>query len=173
MTATEYVVLVDNNDREIGLAEKLDAHRRCLLHRAFSIFLFSGEKLLLQQRALHKYHSAGLWTNTCCSHPRSGENLISAGKRRLQEELGITAELKDIGWFQYIAHFENGLAENELDHVLVGFIPSNMVITPNPDEVNALRWVSIEDLDKELASLPEQFTPWLKQALEIVKNGKK
>lgn len=168
MTATEYVVLVDETDCEIGLAEKIEAHQKCLLHRAFSVFLFCDSELLLQQRALHKYHSPGLWTNTCCSHPRSGEEIIEAGKRRLLEELGITTELKDIGWFRYIAHFDNGLSENELDHVLVGTISKELLIQPNPEEVHATQWITIDNLRRELASHPEHFTPWLSKALEVI-----
>ncbi len=119
MTATEcialeQVILVDEQDRDIGVAEKLLAHQKNLLHRAFSVFIFrqspgSHLELLLQQRALHKYHSGGLWTNTCCSHPRPGETVIEAGQRRLREELGVVTPLADNGWFQYNAHFSNGL----------------------------------------------------------------
>lgn len=171
MTATEYVVLVDEADNEIGLAEKLAAHEQNLLHRAFSVFIFrenNGLELLLQQRALNKYHSPGLWTNTCCSHPRQGEAVIAAGTRRLQEELGFTTTLTDRGWFHYNAHFANGLAENENDHVLVGRVPVDMLIQPNPDEVHAIRWINIPDLQRELQSHPERFTRWLAFALDLV-----
>jgi isopentenyl-diphosphate delta-isomerase len=173
MTATEYVVLVDQQDQEIGLAEKLEAHRKNLLHRAFSVFIFrkianQEPELLLQQRALSKYHSPGLWTNTCCSHPRNGENIIKAGERRLLEELGITAELKDVGWFHYNAYFPNGLSENEIDHVLIGYIEPNSSFKSNPEEVHATRWVTVNALQKELAMQPERFTPWLQQALLMV-----
>lgn len=173
MTATEYVVLVDLEDQEIGLAEKLAAHEQNLLHRAFSAFIFREKsntlELLLQQRALGKYHSPGLWTNTCCSHPRQGEDIILAGKRRLQEEMGVCAELEHLGRFHYNAHFPNGLAENEMDHVLLGFIPEHMTFTINPEEVNTFRWVTIPALEQELDAHPEHFTPWLKLALAIVK----
>jgi isopentenyl-diphosphate delta-isomerase len=168
MTATEYVVLVDENDHEIGLAEKMEAHERCLLHRAFSVFILRGKELLLQQRALHKYHSPGLWTNTCCSHPRQGEAMLAAGERRLKEELGFSTPLRDIGWFHYTAHFSNGLSENEIDHVLIGTIADDTLIQPNPAEIHALRWISLEDLDRELKEHPEQFTPWLEKALKLV-----
>jgi len=174
MTATEYVVLVDNNDQEVGTAEKLIAHQKNLLHRAFSVFIFRRSpqlEVLLQQRAASKYHSPALWTNTCCSHPRLGENIISAGQRRLQEEMGIQATLKHIGSFHYNAHFDNGLSENELDHVLVGMIDADTAITPNPEEAQALRWITIAALEQELANHPERFTPWLQQALEIAKKG--
>ncbi|MFZ2315219.1 MAG: isopentenyl-diphosphate Delta-isomerase [Gammaproteobacteria bacterium] len=173
MTATEYVVLVDLEDREIGLAEKLAAHEQNLLHRAFSVFIFREKsntlELLLQQRALSKYHSPGLWTNTCCSHPRQDEDIILAGKRRLLEEMGISTELEHLGRFHYNAHFPNGLAENEMDHVLLGFIPAEIAFTINPEEVHTSRWVTIPALEEELAANAEQFTPWLKLALDIVK----
>lgn len=174
MTATEYVVLVDEENQEIGLAEKLSAHQQNLLHRAFSVFIFRKNphlELLLQQRALDKYHSPGLWTNTCCSHPRATENIIEAGERRLREELGIHTALKDLGWFHYEAHFPNGLSENEIDHVLLGMISNDDPISPHPNEVCAYRWISIPDLEAELAQNPEQFTPWLKKALDLVKKN--
>ncbi len=172
MTATEYVILVDETDKEIGYAEKLEAHAKNQLHRAFSVFIFrqnSQWELLLQQRGLNKYHSPGLWTNTCCSHPRAGEDIIAAGERRLQEEVGIKAELKSLGWFHYNAHFPNGLSEHEIDHVLIGNVPNDILIQPNPDEIHDYRWITLEQLTHELANSPQQFTPWLKQALEIVK----
>lgn len=174
MTATEYVVLVDEQDQAIGTAEKLEAHEKNLLHRAFSIFIFRNHPdtqqplLLLQQRALSKYHSPGLWTNTCCSHPRPNESILDAATRRLQEEFGFQAPLKNIGRFHYNAHFPNGLAENEIDHVLIGSIGPETIIAPNPEEIHAYRWISLEDLQKELAAEPARFTPWLKQAVELI-----
>jgi len=179
MTATEcvkpdYVILVDEQNREIGLAEKLAAHRENLLHRAFSIFIYRLApqiEILLQQRAAHKYHSPLLWTNTCCSHPRSGESIIAAGSRRLQEELGISTPLTDLGWFQYNACFDNGLSEHEIDHVLIGKAAEDLVVKPNPEEVHAYRWISIDALQKEYAAHREQFTPWMMQALEIARKG--
>lgn len=176
MTATEYVelvVLVDDEDKDIGVAEKLLAHEKNLLHRAFSAFVVRRTpevQLLLQQRALNKYHSPGLWTNTCCSHPRPGEDIIAAGQRRLQEELGISLALQNLGWFHYNAHFPNGLSENEIDHVLVGTATADIVVKPNPEEVHAYRWISVEALEKEIALQPEQFTPWLEKALVLVKS---
>jgi isopentenyl-diphosphate delta-isomerase type 1 len=178
MTATEsgqaeWVILVDEKDQAIGLCEKLEAHQKNRLHRAFSIFIFQKDgsnepQLLLQQRSLAKYHSAGLWTNTCCSHPRENETLVQAGQRRLYEELGITTELRDIGWFHYNAHFDNGLSENEIDHVLIGHAARDSQINANPDEVHDYRWVSMTQLKEELLASPEQFTPWLSKALDIV-----
>lgn len=178
MTATkspkEYVVLVDQNNQEIGSADKLAAHQNNLLHRAFSIFIFRTQfnqhEILLQQRAFTKYHSPGLWTNTCCSHPRPQEELIKAGKRRLQEEMGIITELKDLGWFIYNTQFDNGLSEHEADHVLIGNIPWNETFHPNPTEVVNTRWVSLEALDEELRQSPHQFTAWFAQALEPVRH---
>lgn len=177
MTATEYidqecVILVDENDQEVGIAEKLFAHQQNLLHRAFSVFIFRelpARELLLQQRALTKYHSPGLWTNTCCSHPRPGETILEAGERRLQEELGFNASLKNLGWFCYNAHFPNGLSEHEIDHVLVGTITEHTQIQANPDEIHTYRWITVPQLEAELITHPQQFTPWLSQALEIVK----
>lgn len=176
MTAIELVILVDEHDNPIGTAEKLQAHRDNLCHRAFSVFIFRSAslvnnkqelKVLLQQRAAGKYHSPLLWTNTCCSHPRPGEDITHAGQRRLKEEMGIDVAVEPIGRFHYIAHFNNGLVENEVDHVLVGYY-ENDTINPNPNEVHAYRWVTLGDLAKELAANPEQFTPWLAKALEIV-----
>ncbi|VVC76547.1 Isopentenyl-diphosphate Delta-isomerase [Aquicella siphonis] len=177
MTATEcvpseYVILVDEQDNEIGLAEKLEAHEKSLLHRAFSVFIFRRTprvEILLQQRALHKYHSPGLWTNTCCSHPREGETVLAAASRRLQEELGVTATLRDLGWFKYHARFPNGLSEHEIDHVVIGELSPAQSVAPNPDEVHACRWVTIPELESEMTTAPERFTPWLHQALSFVK----
>lgn len=171
MNQQEYVILVDNHDHEIGVEEKLVAHQLGKLHRAFSIFVFHQDtnELLLQQRQLTKYHSGGLWTNTCCSHPRPGEHIIAAGERRLAEEMGLQITLQSAGAFQYTAHFENGLIENEYDHVLIGFSHSKQV-NYNKKEVAAVRWVSIPDLQTELTLQPEKFTPWFAAALAITKN---
>ncbi len=176
MTATEYVILVDEQNNEVGQAEKLLAHQQNLLHRAFSVFIFrqsvqnqSEWELLIQQRALHKYHSPGLWTNTCCSHPRQGEKIVAAGERRLKEEFGIEAELVDRGWFYYNAHFSNGLSEHEIDHVLVGVMAANDPIKPDPNEIAAYRWVTMDQLKQEMVAQPEKFTLWLGKALERVK----
>lgn len=169
MTATEHVILVNEEDIPEGTAEKLLAHQQGLCHRAFSVFIYRQGvtiEILLQQRASDKYHSPNLWTNTCCSHPRPDEDIIKAGERRLLEEMGIQTTLKRVGQFHYIAHFENGLTENEVDHVLIGQL-SNPFFQVNPAEVQAFRWISLEDLQKELARSPQQFTPWLKEALSV------
>jgi isopentenyl-diphosphate delta-isomerase type 1 len=171
MTATEHVILVDENDKPIGTAEKLQAHRDNLMHRAFSVFIYKKQlklQVLLQQRASGKYHSANLWTNTCCSHPRPGEEVIQAGQRRLMEEMGIEAELKAVGSFHYIAHFDNGLVENEVDHVLIG-LDEGKDFLPDRNEAQDFRWVSVSELEIELEKHPEQFTPWLKPALALVR----
>ena len=174
MAATEHVLLVDENDQPLGPMEKLAAHQKGLCHRAFSVFIFSTHDtpaLLLQQRAEHKYHSGGLWTNTCCSHPRPDEDIILAGERRLFEEMGIRASLTTAGTFHYIAHFDNGLIENELDHVLVGRI-DECVPPFNPLEVQSYRWVEISSLQNELREHPERFTAWLAQALEVARKSR-
>ncbi len=171
MTATEQVILVDIKDTPLGTAEKLAAHQNNLCHRAFSVFILRKEpvlQILLQKRASSKYHSPNLWTNTCCSHPRPGEETLAAGQRRLTEEMGIQTDLSSLGWFHYIAHFDNGLVENEVDHVLIGFIDQDYPIHPDPQEVGEYRWITIPDLKKEIEDTPRQFTPWLKQALEKV-----
>ena len=174
MTATEYVILVDENDNETGTAEKLAAHEKNQRHRAFSIFIFRRTprfELLLQQRALGKYHSPGLWTNSCCGHPRPGENVISAGERRLEEELGMRVALNDIGCFHYNAHFSNGLSENEIDHVLVGTVQENTVIQANANEVHTFKWIMLDTLKSELRAHPDKFTAWLGQAIQFVEEN--
>lgn len=165
--AVEYVILVDEQDNDIGVMEKLQAHREGRLHRAFSIFIFNAQnELLLQQRALDKYHSGGLWTNTCCSHPRPHETVKYAAHRRLFEEMGIACELSIKSSFIYQTPFENGLTEHELDYVLTGTIHTDPII--NPEEVNAFRWLSLEAVRQDVARHPEQYTSWFKIALERV-----
>ncbi|OGO93478.1 MAG: isopentenyl-diphosphate delta-isomerase [Coxiella sp. RIFCSPHIGHO2_12_FULL_44_14] len=170
MTSTEYVILVDAYDHEIGIEKKTTAHRLGKQHRAFSVFIFNNKnnekKLLLQQRQKNKYHSGGLWTNTCCSHPRPGENIITAGERRLQEEMGIRIPLQKVGEFQYTAQLDNGLIENEYDHVLIGYTPIE-TIPFNQKEVADVRWVSLKTLEQELLRQPEKFTSWFEPALKI------
>lgn len=156
----ELVVLVDEQDRETGTMEKLRAHERGLLHRAFSIFLLNNKgEILLQQRAANKYHSPGLWSNTCCSHPRPGESVQDAARRRLREEMGLVCSLYPLYRFVYRSALANGLIEHEYDHVLVGRCDD--VPTLNPDEVQAWRYAHIEDLSKELSQSPEQYSVWL------------
>lgn len=156
----EQVVLVNEHDEQIGTAEKLAAHQQNLLHRAFSIFIHNGKgEVLLQKRALSKYHSGGLWTNTCCSHPRPEEEIIAAGKRRLQEEMGFSTDLEALFYFVYQADLDNNLSEHELDHVLVGEFHG--VGTPNPLEATAIKWMSLADLIIDISANPNNYTIWL------------
>ena len=171
MSSNEYVVLVDANDNEIGIEEKLLAHQQAKLHRAFSVFITryqSGRlQILLQQRQNHKYHSAGLWTNTCCSHPMPGESTIMAGQRRLREEMGISADLREIASFQYQAEVGAGLIEHEYDHVLVGTFEGDK-IPFNQDEVADYQWVDADWLLEDLRLHPEKYTAWFAEALALV-----
>lgn len=163
----EHVVLVDENDNAIGTMEKQQAHVEGLLHRAFSIFIFNSEKkILLQKRASSKYHCGGLWTNTCCSHPRENESTSEAATRRLKEEMGMECLLNPIFSFIYKAEFENGLTEHEFDHVFFG--ETNQLPTLNLDEVEDYRYISIEDLKNEIQEFPNRFTPWFLIALDRV-----
>ncbi len=161
----ELVILVDENDTQIGLMPKLEAHEKALLHRAFSVFVFNDKnELMLQQRAAHKYHSPLLWTNTCCSHQRNGESNIAAGKRRLQEEMGFVTPLKETTSFIYKAPFDNGLTEHELDHIMVGHFNGEPKI--NADEVAAWKWMLLEDVKTDMAAQPENYTAWFKIIFE-------
>lgn len=161
----EFVILVDEQDNDIGVMEKLQAHQQGLLHRAFSVFIFNDkEELLLQQRALSKYHSAGLWTNTCCSHPRPNETIKDAANRRLFEEMGISCDLKIKTNFIYKTPFENGLTEHEYDYVLVGYTNQNPQI--NKEEVENFKWMSVLDIKNDIISNPHHYTSWFKIALE-------
>jgi isopentenyl-diphosphate Delta-isomerase len=165
------VILVDENDRQTGIAEKLQAHKKGLLHRAFSVFIFNDDgDWLLQQRAPGKYHSGGLWTNACCSHPAPGEDTQAAAHRRLVEELGFDTEIEKIFHFVYKAHFENGLTENEYDHVFAGKYSGTL--NPDPMEVMNTRFLSIENIKKEISNAPYSFTEWFKIALESVESWK-
>lgn len=171
MTQHEHVILVDSLDQPIGTAEKLAAHQQGELHRAISVCIIQqheGEwQLLLQQRAKTKYHSGGLWSNTCCSHPRPGESVVAAAKRRLMEEMGVDADLASIGSFIYKASLDNGLIEHELDHVLIGKI-NHATIQPNPAEVMAYRWVNLSTLAQELRAQPQLFTAWLSPIMDFL-----
>ena len=171
----ESVVLVDEADRQLGVADKMEVHRTGAMHRAFSVFLFDpAGRVLLQRRAFDKYHSGGLWSNTCCSHPRPMESVLDAAARRLPEEMGLTAPLEWAFRFIYRADFENGLIEHELDHVLVGRTSpvdalqgaSAPIPTPNPTEVADWRWVSPEQVRMELVEQPDQFTVWFRLCFE-------
>lgn len=157
----EQVILVNHNDEPIGLMNKLEAHEKAVLHRAFSVFILNDKnEVMLQQRAHHKYHSPLLWTNTCCSHQRAGETNIEAGKRRLEEEMGFSTELKELFHFIYKAPFDNGLTEHELDHVMIGYY--NYEPNINDDEVESWKWMTIEDIKFDMVQNPEQYTVWFK-----------
>jgi isopentenyl-diphosphate Delta-isomerase len=168
----EQVILVDESDTPIGECEKLAAHLHGgQLHRAFSVFIFDTEgRLLLQRRALAKYHFGGLWTNTCCSHPRPGETTLAAAQRRLTEELGFTTELTERGSFLYRAEDSaSGLTEHELDHVFVGRFSHGP--SPNPDEVMDWRWQAMDEVEAELLAHPKRFTPWFPLALSYARTA--
>ena len=166
----EYVVLVNESDTQIGIMEKMAAHIVPRLHRAFSIFLFNSKgELLLQQRALSKYHSPGLWTNTCCSHPRNGESLEAATSRRLMEELGLHCEMHEVFTFIYKAPVGLGLIEHEFDHVWFGTTDETPVI--NPEEVHAWKYMSLDDIASDMKAHPESYTEWFKISFdEVIKH---
>ena len=157
----ENVILVNQNDEQIGLMPKLEAHEKALLHRAFSVFILNSKnEVMLQQRAHQKYHSPLLWTNTCCSHQREGEANIEAGSRRLFEEMGFKTELKELFHFIYKAPFDNGLTEHELDHVMIGYFNESPAV--NQDEVEDWKWMKIEDIKEDIEKQPEIYTVWFK-----------
>ena len=164
----EKVILVNEQDEETGVIEKMEAHRKGILHRAFSIFIFNGKKeMLLQQRAVNKYHSGGLWTNACCSHPRPGEITEAAAIRRLKEEMGFETNLEKIFDFTYKASFENGLTENEFDHVFAGIY--NGEINFNRTEVQDVCFRSMQEIESSLQTHPNKFTAWFLIAFPMIK----
>ncbi len=169
--AEEKVVLVDEYNVVLGTMEKLEAHQKGLLHRAFSVLLYNeAREMLIQRRALGKYHTPGLWTNACCSHPREGEEATAAASRRLREELGIEIPPEGLqvkGHFVYKASFDNGLTEHEYDTMVVGHF-DGMVENFNPEEVGAVRWIDMETLKLEIKENPEKFTPWFKEIIKRV-----
>lgn len=157
----EYVILVNEQDEVIGQMEKMEAHEKAILHRAFSVFILNDKnEIMLQQRAHSKYHSPLLWTNTCCSHQRINESNIQAGKRRLKEEMGFETELKELFHFIYKAPFDNGLTEHELDHVMIGYFHDEPVI--NSEEVESWKWMAIGDIRQDMQENPDQYTIWFK-----------
>ena len=163
------VILVNEQDEPIGVMEKMEAHEKALLHRAFSVFLFNKNgDMLLQQRALSKYHSPGLWTNACCSHPAPGESNEEAALRRLGEELGIITPVKKAFHFTYKAEFDNGLTEHEFDHVFIGVFDDDLLL--NPEEVASVSYKSIDVIEQELEQFPDQYTAWFKIAFPLVKH---
>ena len=165
----ENVILVDKNDTQIGLMSKFDAHKKGILHRAFSVFVLNNNnEIMLQKRAYNKYHSGGLWTNTCCSHQREGENSIEAGKRRLLEEMGFETELKIITSFIYKVEFENGLTEHELDYLLIGKFLKSPII--NKQEVADWKWMKIELIADDIKLNPNNYTSWFKIIFDKFQN---
>ncbi|RYU93147.1 isopentenyl-diphosphate Delta-isomerase [Emticicia agri] len=162
---TTEIILVNESDEEVGSGEKLWVHQQGLLHRAFSVLIFNDDnELLIHQRALDKYHSGGLWTNTCCGHPNVNEAIKTAAERRLGEEMGFTCDLDFLYKFHYKTAFENQLTENEIDHVFTGTY--NDFFEVNPAEVIAYRWVRVADIIEEIANNPESFTFWFKKILK-------
>ena len=165
----ENVILVDEKDNQVGLMPKLEAHQKGLLHRAFSVFIFNSDyELLLQKRASSKYHSGGLWTNSCCSHPRDGEDTIDAANRRLYEEMGIKTSLRKVFDFIYKAELDNNLTENEFDHVFYGVYNNDPVI--NIEEADDFKWIDMETLRNDIDNNPDQFTVWFKIAFDYFYN---
>src|SRR5580698_2348676 len=164
----EEVILVDGCDQPIGVMEKMAAHRQAVLHRAFSVFIFNSRgEMLLQQRARQPYHSAGLWTNACCSHPRPGEDTREAAIRRLREELGFTTALFKLFEFTYRTAYDNGLTEFEFDHVFVGTYDQE--ISPDQTEVSDYRYRSMPEIEAELNSAPEAYSSWFQLAFPLLK----
>ena len=160
-------MLVNTSGQVIGTMDKMAAHKKGALHRAFSVFIFNSKgQLLLQQRAFDKYHSGGLWTNTCCSHPRLGEMTIDAAHRRLKEEMGLESGLTELFQFSYRHEFENGLIEHEYDHVFIGI--SDQIPEPDPDEVAGFKYMDADLLVFELIEQPDEYTAWFKICLERV-----
>lgn len=169
MNREKDLILVDLDDRPIGCGEKTEVHQKGLLHRAFSVFLFDGDSLLIQRRAEGKYHSAGLWANTCCSHPRRGQTLSEAAQMRLYEECGIRdTEVREAGSFVYRAVFQNGLTEYEYDHVFVGTYSGAFV--PNPEEISEMKFVPLAELKQDIITHPEQYAVWFFTAFKIAED---
>ena len=189
-TTEDQLILVDEQDNQVGACGKMLAHKMGLLHRAFSIFVFSGQKLLIQKRAAGKYHSAGMWANSCCSHPRDKETLDEAVRRRLPEETGIAvgesqpesgmavSKLREVGSFIYLSVFENGLMEHELDHVFVGELPPEEALKydgetmRNPEEADEMLFADISWLQEDMLRAPEKYAPWFHKALPIALSGR-
>lgn len=160
----EQVILVDSRDREVGMMEKMKAHQKGLLHRAFSVILFNNKgELLLQKRAFQKYHSAGLWSNTCCSHPKPEERTETAVKRRLKEEMGINTDLSFLYSFIYKYEFENQLIEHELDHVYIGLYDDSPVL--NPEEAEDFKWITWQNLLTDIKANSDTYSFWFKQII--------
>ena len=165
MQTPEKVILVDDCDRRIGTGEKHEVHRQGLLHRAFSVIIWDdSDRMLLQQRSASKYHSGGLWTNACCGHPRPGEDSTAAARRRLEQEMGFVCPLESLGTIRYRAELDHGMIEHEIVHVFHGV--HRGAIVPDPDEAQAYRWSSVQDVQAEASASPDQFTAWFRKYLK-------
>ena len=163
------VILVNEQDEPIGVMEKIAAHEQALLHRAFSVFIFNNKgQMLLQQRALNKYHSPGLWTNACCSHPNPGESTESAASRRLQEELGFSTPIKKAFHFTYKAPFDNGLTEFEFDHVFIGSYDGDFDV--NPEEVAAYKFTDVDLIEEDIKNNSASYTAWFLIAFPLLRS---
>lgn len=161
----QQVILVDESDHQIGVMEKMQAHREGVLHRAFSILIYNSKgEMLLQQRAGNKYHSGGLWSNACCSHPKPGEEVLEAAQRRLKEEINLQCDLEIIGHFIYHHQFEKNLFEHEYDYVLKGICNDEPEL--NPDEVKAFKWITIKDVKEDVKTYPDKYTFWFKEIIK-------
>ncbi|MFA6860286.1 MAG: isopentenyl-diphosphate Delta-isomerase [Clostridia bacterium] len=155
----EKVVLVDSSDKSLGVVSKTQAHEKGFLHRAFSVFVIDGNSnMLIQKRAITKYHSAGLWANTCCSHPQIGENIVESAKKRLKEEMNISAIPQEIFAFEYNHKFDDNMFEHEIDHVLISTYNGSFKI--NKEEASEAKWIGFSELKKEIEDKPEIFAPW-------------
>ena len=161
----EIIICVDRNDKEIGYIEKIDAHIKGVLHRALSIFIFNDKnEVLLQKRYSGKYHSPGLWTNTCCTHPNKNESTIIAANRRLEEEMGFSCNVKEVFSFVYHVEFDNNLIEHEFDHVFFGRYNGDIKI--NPLEVEDYKWISLNEIIEDLKIHPNNYTFWFKYIID-------
>ncbi|WP_107039452.1 isopentenyl-diphosphate Delta-isomerase [Brumimicrobium mesophilum] len=174
-TGTKNVVLVDETDQVLGTMEKMQAHQEGRLHRAFSVIIFNDKnEMLIHQRAKNKYHCGGMWTNACCSHPRFNEDSKDAAVRRMQEEMGFTTDLDYVGQFIYRTEFDNGLIENELDHLFIGKFNGTPI--PNPEEVEDFKYIGINELKLDIEKAPHNYTVWFKKIVEnylteLITNG--
>jgi isopentenyl-diphosphate Delta-isomerase len=169
MVKDEFVILVDDNDIPTGTLEKMEAHKKGLLHRAFSVFIFNDHgEMMLQQRSLKKYHSPGLWTNACCSHPREDEDTIAAAHRRLNEEMGFDCELTQVFCFTYRADVGNGLTEHEFDHVFIGVYSKAPLV--NYEEAEDWKFMPMVEIKKDMLENPENYTVWFRIAFVEIEN---